>query len=299
MTYEIVITQFIAGLYSACFLFLISIGLSLLFGAGDFFNFSHGVFFMFGGLIVYTCFKVLGFSFPLALFCAVLIVSIVSFGIYFILIKQLTVYKTDFSVQLLITIGLLYIFSDVVRLIWGSNFYLLDNFELSNSSIVFMGTTLSLYQFVIIIVTIIIGGFLVWFMNNSRFGRLVRASTNNSKMLANLGYDPVVVIRNLFILGAAFAALGGGLYIPLLTISSSSGHEIIVTAILVTILGGRGNIVGTAVAAIIISQFIAFSNLIYPEISHLIPFLLTLIVLIIRPQGIFSPTVSNKNNERV
>lgn len=289
-----IIEQLVLGLFSACFIFLCSVGLSLVFGAGNIFNFAHGSFFMLGAYVCYAAVRA-GF-YPLwACALAAVATGVVATVIYLVILRRLPNANTNIGVQILATYAVLLIISDVVRAIWGGGFI---SVTLPWSGLHVWWSFLSAYQVIVIVATAALGIVLIAIMRFSGVGRLIRAASNDATLLEYLGVDPNLVAAGVFAFAGAVAGLGGALAVPLITITPFTGDEMIVSALIVTIVGGRGNLRGAAIAALVLSEAVALGNLFIPRLATAIPFIAALAVLAIRPSGLLDATMSDAGTIR-
>ena len=293
------LTQFWSGLYSACFLFLTAAGLTLVFGVGDFFNFAHGAFFMLGGYVGFSLSHYLGVPFFACPVIATAAISLVAWAIFRLLIFRFGVNRANFTVQLLSTYGLLLIMSNGARLLWGNNFISQKIPQALARPLPLFSFSLSGYQFVIVFVTLGVALTSILAIHFGRFGRIVRAAINDPKMVEHLGVRTNRVIEIIFMVGAAMAALGGSLAVPILAITPTAGDDLIISALIVTVIAGRGNLLGAAMAAILIAEMTSFGNLILPRVSPALAYLVALAVLALKPRGLCRPLISDEHADRV
>ena len=279
-------TQLLAGLSRAMILFLLSSGLSLIFGVMNILNFAHATFWLLGGYITYSIFEGLGGEGVGALVLAILIGTAVMAAFGFVCERLLIrrMYDRELPEQLLLTFALVLILGDVIKLIWGvedrSAFLDLEPLE-------FMDTYINPYYFVIIATGLAVAAGLWWFLQKTRYGRIVRAAVYNRDMVNALGIPIPMIYSGVFALGVGIAAFSAGVVLPLMPMALGVDISIIIECFAVVVIGGFGSIVGTFVASIIVGVVYAFSVLIWPDGALAVVFLIVVLVLVLRPWGLF------------
>lgn len=287
----------IAGFYSACFLFLASVGLTLIFGVGNFFNFAHGAFFMLGGFCLVTLNTDVGMPFVLAVPISAVAVGLLATVLFHATIRPaLRVKHSTFTVQIIASYGLMLVLAESARLVWGSG-YVIGSIPqwLALST----GTGLSRYHLVLIGTTVLVGVGATLLIHRTRFGRMIRAVAADPTMAAHIGVSADRVLGALFGFAACAAALGGALAVPMTAMTPFSGSELIVSALIVTIVGGRGSILGAAIASLLIAEIQAFGVQFAPRLAPGLPFLIAAVVIAVRPYGLQRPTLAALEQRRV
>lgn len=283
-----IVAQAITGLASAASLFLIAVGLSIVFGVTRVVNFAHGSLYMLGAYIAFSLVSVMGDSFGgylLALLIAALAVGLIGAVIETTLLRR--IYKAPELFQLLATFGVVLIIQDATRSLWGPDDLFAPRMPGLDGAIDIWGHAIPSYDlFLIGIAFGVLGGLWLLF-RKTRFGVLIRAATEDRKMVAALGIDQRWLFTATFVLGAALAGLGGALQIPRQAASLSMDLNIIVDAFVVVVVGGMGSIVGAFVAAVLISLLLAFGLVIFPQITLVLIFLVMAVTLVLKPSGLF------------
>ncbi len=279
-------TQLLAGLSRAMILFLLSSGLSLIFGVMNILNFAHATFWLLGGYITYSIFEGLGGEGIGALVLAIFIGSAAMAAFGFVCERLLIrrMYDRELPEQLLLTFALVLIFGDVIKLIWGvedrSAFLDLEPLEIGD-------TYVNPYYFVIIATGLVVAAGLWWFLQKTRYGRIVRAAVYNRDMVNALGIPIPMIYSGVFALGVGIAAFSAGVVLPLMPMALGVDISIIIECFAVVVIGGFGSILGTFVASIIVGVVYAFSVLIWPDGALAVVFLIVVLVLVFRPWGLF------------
>jgi len=281
------IVQFLTGLASACSLFLVASGLSIIFGVTRIVNFAHGAFYMLGAYIAFTLTE--RFSGALGfwggIMAAALAVAAIGVIVEMLLLRR--IYHSPELFQLLATFGLTLMVEDLVVLIWGPADLLGRRAPGLKGAVDFFGQAVPSYDLFLIVLGPLVLGILWLLFQRTRWGVLVRAATQDRDMVAALGVNQKWLFTSVFAVGVFLAALGGALQIPRDAVNHTMDLRIIVEVFVVVVIGGLGSIMGAFVAAVLVSELNAFGILIFPKISIILVFLVMAVVLIVRPWGLF------------
>ena len=281
------IVQFLTGLASACSLFLVASGLSIIFGVTRIVNFAHGAFYMLGAYVAFTLTE--RFSGPLGfwggIMAAALAVAAIGVIVEMLLLRR--IYHSPELFQLLATFGLTLMVEDLVVLIWGPADLLGRRAPGLKGAVDFFGQAIPSYDLFLIVLGPLVLGILWLLFQRTRWGVLVRAATQDRDMVAALGVNQKWLFTSVFAVGVFLAALGGALQIPRDAVNHTMDLRIIVEVFVVVVIGGLGSIMGAFVAAVLVSELNAFGILIFPKISIILVFLVMAVVLIVRPWGLF------------
>ncbi len=275
------------GLSRAAVLFIVSAGLSLVFGAMRIVNIAHGSFYMIGAFLAVT---VAGAVEGTAGFVAALVLvpllvaglaGVVEIGV----LRRL--YGKEHLLQLLATFALLLILHDAVRFIWGERPQRLRAPEFVRGSVDLFGTVFPRYSLFLIAAAIVLGAGLWLLLSRTGFGRDIRAAVADPEMLRMVGVNVPMLFTVVFALGAALAAVGGILHSPQTTVLLGMDVEIIIQAFAVVIIGGLGSLIGTAIGSVLVGVTFAMGVLYFPEGAMAMVFLVMVAVLVWRPYGLF------------
>jgi branched-chain amino acid transport system permease protein len=291
MDSTIVILAICDGLSYAALVFLVSVGLSLIFGVLRIVNVAHGSLYAYGaytaatlGLLVTPISPWL--TFPALLVASILVGAIVGGFIERYLLRP--VYHLEEVLQLLITFAIFMIMDNLQRLIWGVQpiFAAEPVRLLPNISI--LGVNYTAYQVLVLPLVAIATLFgLRYFLRYTLSGSIIMAVTEDREAATAIGIDAKRVFFVTFIIGATLAALGGALASPTTSLVPGMGTDMIVLSFAVAATAGLGQIEGTAAAALMIGLVRAFIIYIQPEFEVLVPYLIMMMVLLIRPMGLF------------
>ena len=279
------LSQAVGGLKIGMLLFLVASGLTLIFGVLGVINFAHGILYMLGAYFAWQSMTLTG-HFGFSVLVGALGVGI--FGLAFErgLIKR--IYESDLLIQILLCYSIILIMDDLVMIIWGDEF-------LSSIGVpeIFQVPPLFIFDAIIppfhlaIIATSLLIAILLWIlMTKSRFGSLVRAAAINPKMLEALGVNTNFIRYSVFALGSFLAGLGGALAASERSIVSQMGNSILIESFIITVIGGMGSIGGAFLASLIIGMARSFGAVAMPLFTDGLMFIIMILVLILRPQGI-------------
>jgi branched-chain amino acid transport system permease protein len=280
--------QFMGGLTTAMFLFLIASGLSLVFGVMRVLNFAHGSFYMLGAYLAWQVVQSLSpilQSFWPAVLTAALGVAILGAVIERLLLRRL--YGREELYQLLLTYALVLILGDAAKAIWGTRQLSVSRPPILAGGLEVLGATLPIYNLFIMLLgpTIAIAGWLV--LTRSFAGRMVRAAALDREMLGALGANVGAIYTGMFVVSSFLAGLSGALVTPIQSIVPGMDVEIIVEAFIVVVIGGLGSFWGTFWGSVIYGEVLSFGILIFPSFSIFSVFALMAVILIVRPWGLF------------
>jgi branched-chain amino acid transport system permease protein len=281
-------SQFMGGLTTAMFLFLIASGLSLVFGVMRVINFAHGSFYMLGAYLAWQAVQWLHPSaeafWPAALFAA-LAIALLGAVVERLFFRHL--YGREELYQLLFTYALVLILGDVAKFLWGTGQLSVPQPPILAGSIQLFGTTQPLYNIFIMVIgpAIAVVGWLV--LNHTGAGRMVRAAAYDREMLDALGANVGSIYTGMFVVASFLAGLSGALVTPIESIVPGMDVLIIVQAFIVVVIGGMGSIWGTFWGSIIYGQVLSFGILVFPGFSLFSVFALMAVILIVRPWGLF------------
>lgn len=282
------------GVAYASLLFLVSMGLTLVFGVMGILNVAHGAFYAFGGytastLVAYVA-SMTESSFLLlaTLFVAAILVGFILGTIMeFVLIRRAQGY--DPILKLLLTFGGFLMLEDVQRMIWGVQPYSASEVVGRLGNIELGGIYYTTYQIVVVPVTALIAyGLLEFFLRRTRLGKQTVATTHNREIATAMGINAKKIGLVTFIIATFLGALGGALAAPTTSLVPGAGTDMIVLSFAVVATAGLGQISGALIAALLIGVMRSISVYMAPEIEVAVPYIIMVLVLIIRPHGLFT-----------
>lgn len=275
---------FLHGLAYASLLFLVSSGLTLVFGLMNVLNFAHATFYMLGAYFSYSIFRLTG-QFWLSLLLCPLLLCILGALVERFLLRR--VHRYGHLHELLLTFGVAYVITELVKFFWG-NYALsisLDGFL--TESVSFLSIEYPIYRLFIIACAVIVGLLMYLVIYRTRVGIIVRAAVNDSQMVDALGINVQFVFMSVFAVGAALSGFAGVIAGPLLTTYPGMASDILIDAFVVIVVGGFGSLGGAMLSSIIIGELQSFGVLLFPSLALALVYLLMAIVLIVKPSGLF------------
>ena len=275
---------FLHGLAYAGLLFLVSAGLTLVFGMMNVLNFAHAAMYMLGAYFSFTLLHATG-QFWLCLLVCPPLLFIIGALVERFLLRRVHIY--GHLHELLLTFGLAYIITELVKLIWG-NFPLAVNIGgFLGRTVEFFGMIYPIYRIFIFVCAVFVGLAMAAILFKTRLGIILRAAVNDSEMVNALGFNVPLVFTGVFAFGAALSGLAGVIAGPLLTTYPGMAHEILIDAFVVIVVGGFGSLGGAVVASLLIGELQSFGVLLFPKLSLALVYMLMAAVLIIKPSGLF------------
>lgn len=281
----------VGGAFHAAVLFLVAGGLQIVFGVQKIFNLACGSFYAIGA---YFGISALAWAFTLNLPVAAFIPVLVGSGLLLAvmlgpIIERILrlIYHRDEHFQLLLTFAFVLMFQDIIRMIWGASPRQTEDIYQAFGQIgLAPGVNIPAYNLIVIAVAIALSLGLGWFLQRTRFGKIVRATAENAPMCEALCIDVSKVYMAVFTLGVALGTTGGALVVPATAASLDMGVELIVDAFAVVVIGGLGSMLGALIGALIVGFVRAVVIWIYPEFEMLAIYVLVIAVLIFRPSGL-------------
>jgi len=278
------VEQLLNALALAGLLFLVSAGLSLVFGVLRVVNFAHGVFYMLGAYLGFTAVALTGY-FWLALLVAPPVVGVIG-----ALLEASTlrfIYRRDPSYQLLLTFGLALILEESVRVVYGNTAKSVDAPLALQGGVALLGTVYPRYRLFLVVLGIAVGAAVWLVLQRTRAGLVIRAVAQNSEMADCLGADVTRVRTLVFGAACALAGLGGVAAAPMTSAYLGMGISVIVDAFVVVVIGGLGSIVGSMAGSLIVGAAQTWGAFYLPETAMVIIYAVMGILLIFRPWGLF------------
>jgi len=279
--------QLLNGLSYSSTLFLVASGLALIFGVSKIVNFAHGSFYMLGAYIALTVTAMLP-STVLGFWGGVLI-SALAVGLAGCLIEVTIlrrIYRAPEVFQILVTFGLVLVFQNLIFELWGPDERLAPRVPGLKGVVTVFGERIPEYNIALIFVGPIFLGVLWWLTHRTRWGRLIRAATQDREMVASLGVNQKTLFTVVFFIGTFLAGLAGALQIPKETANLQMDINIVVEAFVIVVIGGMGSIMGAFLAAILVGFVNAFGILFFPQAVSVLIFLVMVLILIFRPNGL-------------
>ena len=292
---DILVIQILNSIFYASILFLIAAGLSLIFGVMQIVNLAHGSFYALGAYVTaWTIGAAAAAGAPVALLFLLLpagavVVAAVGALVEVTILRPL--YKRREEYQLLATFALLLILEDVMHFIFGGMPLTAGAVIDPLGSMSVMGLRYPVYNLVVIGIGVAAAVFLWAFIYRTKFGVMLRATSQDRRMAAALGLDVRRVYVQAFALGCFMAGLGGAIVVPSQAAVLGMGVESLVLAFVVVVIGGLGSLEGALIGALLVSFVRTAGIQFFPEVELAVLYLIAAAVLLIRPTGLFARTV--------
>jgi len=296
---ETFLTILLDGLQFSSYLFIVSAGLTIIFGVMKILNVAHGSFYAWGA---YTAAFFIGkfsdMGMPDALGFLVIIAAAISVGLVlgFIIEQGLLkyMYHRDEVLIVLATFGLFLVLEDIILIAFGTDPYfayqpmaLLDAVEIG-------GIIRDVYGLTLIGVATLVAVGCWWLLNKTKWGTLLKAVIYDREMGISMGINVPMVYTMTFIGGAILGGLGGAYIAPTISVAPGLGTEVIVLSFAVVVVGGMGSIAGAAIGSVIIGLLRALAVHELPQVELFVVFAVMAIVLVFRPEGLFAPAKPRK-----
>ena len=277
------VTQSLNALSQAALLFFLGCGLTLIFGIMRIVNFAHGAFFMLGAYVGWSAVSVTG-NFWAALIAAPILVG--GFGAAFELGILRRLYGRDGHAFLMVTFGLTLVMGEAIRLIWGVAALQVE-MPKSLSGIVFiLDEPFPVYRLFLACAGIVVALVIWQFLERTRLGLLIRATSQNAEMVHALGTDVRLVRSAVFGIGCGLAGIGGVFAAPMVTASLGMAPNAVIDTFVIVIIGGMGSFLGSMIGALLVAFVQVFGSYYFPDFAMAFMYLIMLTILVVRPGGL-------------
>jgi branched-chain amino acid transport system permease protein len=296
---QLALTILVDGLSYASWLFIVALGLTLVFGVLKILNIAHGSFYALGAYAAAS--TVAWFTGSGAAPILSLLAMLVAALAVAVLIAPLTergllrfYYGRDEVLLVLVTYAMFLMLEDITKLIWGANPYyvsepyaLFGNIDIGRQS--YVG-----YDLFLVVLAVVVGGVVWWGLNRTRSGKIVTAVIHSPEIAASMGIKVSRVYMVSFAVGIFLAALGGAFTAPMISVQPGVSVGVIIISFAVVIIGGLGSIEGAAIGAIIVGLARAFAVHMVPVAELFSVYLVMALVLVFRPEGLFQRIQARK-----
>ena len=277
--------QLLLGLVNGAFYALLSLGLAVIFGLLGIVNFAHGALYMLGAFAAWIMLDQFGINYWAALVLAPLTVGILGVVIERLFLKHL--YKLDPLYGLLLTFGLALIFEGVFRELYGVSGQNYDVPELLSGATNLGFMVLPNYRAWVVLVSLVVCLGTWYLIERTRLGAYLRAGTENAALVQAFGINVPLMVMLTYGGGAALAALAGVLAAPIIQVTPLMGSNLIIVVFAVVVIGGMGSILGSVITGLALGLVEGLTRVFYPEASNIVVFVIMVIVLMVRPNGLF------------
>lgn len=278
------IVQALNGLQLSMLFFLLSIGLTVIFGLMHFVNLAHGALYALGAYVAVTAFTVTG-AYWGAFIAAPIAVAIAGVVLYLVLIKRMR--GAGPMAQVLVTFGLIFILHDLFRIVWGDYALTLPEPTLFTGRTELLGVEYPTYRLFVIAVGLLVMLGLWLLFAKTQIGAMIRAGVDNGDMAACLGINVDRLFFLVFCLGCALAGLAGAIAAPVLSVTPQMGTQILIPTLIVVVIGGLGSLRGAIAGSLLVGFIQTFGAVLAPQFASIVIYALLAAVLIFRPAGLF------------
>jgi branched-chain amino acid transport system permease protein len=288
---DTLVVQILNSLFYASILFLIACGLSLVYGVMRIVNMAHGNLYAFGAYVAAWVVGLAAGSLHWTLLFVLLLSGAVAAAAAGAILEPLLLrplYQRAEEYQLLMTFGLLLILEDVMRLLWGPHPLTASAVSDALTSVSILGVTYPVYNLFVIVVGGVAAVCLWAFVYRTRFGVMLRATSQDMRMASALGINVKRVYVQAFTLGCLMAGLGGAVVMPISGAVLGMGVDALILAFVVVVIGGLGSLEGALVGALIVGFVRTLGITYFAEVELAVLYLIAAVVLFVRPAGLFA-----------
>jgi len=292
---DLYIMQAVSGISVGFSMFMVASGLVIIFSILQVLNIAHGAFYMLGSYLCYWIIQVVlvgapaYVSFPIALLASAALAALLGGIVEISIIRP--IYKIEPLYQLILTFGLAYVVADLCRLLWGMNFYTVSMPAFLAGPLVLGNIYLPKFNVFLIGVGLFVYIALLLIFHRTKVGMILRATTTDREMMNALGWNVKSISTFAFMLGIFLASLGGALAAPMNSVGPGIDAAILVNCFIIVVVAGFGSIGGALVSAVLLGLVNSFGIIFIPRVATAIPFIFMIIVLIVRPWGLFGKPI--------
>ena len=278
-------SQLLLGLVNGSFYAILSLGLAVIFGLLNVINFAHGALFMLGAVSTWMAMNYFGINYWVMLLVSPLLVGLLGVLIERFLLRW--IYRLDHLYGLLLTLGLSLLIEGLFRSVYGVSGLGYDTPELLEGATDLGFMMLPNYRAWVVLASVTVC-LATWFViEKTRLGAYLRAGTENPRLVEAFGVNVPVMITLTYAFGAGLAAFAGVLAAPVYQVTPLMGQNLIIVVFAVVVIGGMGSIMGSILTGLGLGIVEGFTKVFYPEASSTVVFVIMVIVLLIRPAGLF------------
>lgn len=278
-------SQLLLGLVNGSFYAILSLGLAVIFGLLNVINFAHGALFMLGAVLSWMAMNHFETNYWVMLAAAPLIVGLLGVFIERFLLRW--IYKLDHLYGLLLTLGITLLIEGGFRSVYGVSGLAYDTPEALSGATSLGFMVLPNYRAWVVVASLVVC-FATWYaIEKTRLGAYLRAGTENPRLVEAFGVNVPLMITLTYAFGCALAAFAGVLAAPVMQVSPLMGQNLIIVVFAVVVIGGMGSIMGAILTGLGLGVIEGFTKVFYAEASSTVVFAIMVLVLLIRPAGLF------------
>lgn len=286
MDLSVFLIQLLNSLQYGLLLYLVAMGLTLIFGIMGVINLAHGSFYMIGAYMAYALAPLVGGNFFFTLLVGLVLAVILGYLLEWAFFSFL--YDREHLQQVLMTYGLILVFEEVRSLLVGDDVYGVSVPDILSGSIALGDVmTYPVYRLFVSVVCLLLALGMYLVFTRTRLGMMIRAGSVNREMVQSLGIDIQFLYRVVFAAGVAIAAFAGMISAPVSSIYPGMGNQVLIICFVVVVIGGIGSIRGAFFAALLIGLVDTFGKVLLPEASGVLVYVLMALILLWKPNGLF------------
>ena len=286
MDTQLLISGILFGLSIGSIYFLMAIGLSLCFGLMRIISLDQLLYYSVGAYITYSLSLATG-NIWLGVLGGVGVAGIVSFAVERLIFRR--IYERELTFSMITSFGILIGGIGVIKFFWGVVPRPVPVPTLAQVGI--LGTEVPVYRLIVVAIAVLVYAGIWLFLNRTIIGKAIRAGIENVEHVEGLGINVSRLFTITFIIAGSLSGLAGGLHAPLIMVDPSMGLEVLAFVFMVVIIGGLGSIKGTLISAFIVGQVVSLGSLIYAPLAQMAPFAIMLLILLIKPTGLYGSTL--------
>ena len=277
--------QLLLGLINGSFYAVLSLGLAIIFGLLNIINFAHGAQYMVGAFLAWLGLTYLGINYWASLVLSPLVMAVIAVVIERSMLRHL--YKLDHLYGLLLTFGLALIAEGVFKNFFGVSGESYEAPEILQGGVNLGFMFLPLYRAWVVVAALSVC-FAAWYIvERTSLGAILRAATQRPDLVQALGINVPVLVTSTYAAGAALAAFAGVLAAPIMQVNPVMGSNLIIVVFAVVVIGGMGSILGSIITGLGLGVIEGLTKVVYPEASAVVIFLIMVLVLLVKPAGLF------------
>ena len=276
--------QFLNALQFSMTLFLLAVGLTIIFGLMKIVNLAHGSLYMIGAYLGLSICNYTD-SFWLALIVAPLLTALIGAILYYLLFRHIQ--NADPMKQVLLTFGLIYISLDSVRLLWGTMSHSISAPDILSNSILLINEPYPSYRLFVIAIGLIVLFTLYIILEKTKIGAKVRASVDDPETAQLLQINTDKILFYTFALGCGLAGLAGITVAPILGVEPGMDMEVLVLTLIVVVVGGTGSLKGAIIGSLLIGFVDSFGKVYIPQLAQIIIYAVMALTILFRPDGLY------------
>jgi len=286
MDAQLLISGVIFGLSIGSIFFLMAIGLSLCFGLMRIISLDQLLYYSVGAYITYSLSLATGSAW-LGVLGGMAVAGVVAFAVERLVFRR--IYERELTFSMITSFGILIGGIGVIKYFWGVVPRPVPVPTMAQLDIV--GTEVPVYRLIVVAIAFLVYAGIWLFLNRTITGKAIRAGIEDVEHVEGLGINVSRLFTLTFIIAGTLSGLAGGLHAPLIMVDPQMGLEVLAFVFMVVIIGGLGSIKGTLISAFIVGQVVSLGSLIYAPLAQMAPFAIMLLILLIKPTGLYGSTM--------